>query len=209
VDDILCPIIGNHGDAIWSFHESECILRESIFGGYQRIDAIVYTGPTCPYCTIVKEFLSQKGARFEERDVSRDPSYAQELVNSTGQIGVPVTVINGQIVVGFDRGRLEQLTSQTRTGQRPPFGASIADASRVAATRALGIVLGAYVGRVRPGSIAERICLAPGDVITELNVKPIANAGDLEDALSNLDSGSRFSVVFLRDNQTMTTEGIF
>jgi glutaredoxin 3 len=173
------------------------------------MNAIVYTSPTCPYCAMVKEFLSQKGVSFEERDVSRDQSYAQELVNSTGQMGIPVTIINGQIVVGFDRGRLDQLTSQTQTGQPPPFGASIADTSRVAATRALGIVLGAYVGRVRPGSIAERIGLAPGDVITELNMKPIANAGDLEDALSNLSSGSRFSVVFLRSNETMTTEGMF
>ena len=171
--------------------------------------AIVYTSPTCGYCTMVKEFLSQRGVSFEERDVSRNPSYAQELVNSTGQRGVPVTVIDGQIVVGFDRGRLEQLIRQTQPGQRPAFGASIADASRVAATRALGIVLGAYVGRVRPGSVAERIGLIPGDVVTELNMKPIANAGDLEDALSNLDSGSRFSVVLLRNNSTMTTEGVF
>jgi len=158
---------------------------------------------------MVKELLSQRGVGFEERDVSRDPSYARELVNSTGQSGVPVAVINGQIVVGFDRGRLEQLISQTQTGQRPPFGASIADASRVAATRALRMVLGAYVGRVGPGSIAERIGLAPGDVITELNMKTIANAGDLEDALSSLDSGSRFSMVFLRNNEAMTTEGMF
>ena len=173
------------------------------------MNVIVYTSPTCPYCTMVKEFLSQKGVSFDERDVSRDPSYAQELMNSTGQMGVPVTIINGQIVVGFDRGRLEQLTSQTQAGQHPPFGASIADAGRMAAARARGIVLGAYVGRVRPGSIAERIGLAPGDVITELNMKPIANADDLEDALANLNSGSRFSVVFLRNNETMTTEGIF
>lgn len=171
--------------------------------------AIVYTSPTCPYCTMVKEFLAQRGVSFDERDVSRDPSYAQELMNSTGQMGVPVTIINGQVVVGFDRGRLEQLISQTQTGQHPPFGASIADAGKIAAARALGVILGAYVGRVRPGSVAERIGLAPGDVITELNMKPIANAGDLEDALSNLDSGSRFSLVFLRGNDTMTTEGVF
>ena len=173
------------------------------------MNVIVYTSPTCPYCTMVKEFLSQRGTSFEERDVSRDPSYAQELVRSTGQMGVPVTIINGQIVVGFDRGRLEQLTGQTKTGQRPPFGASIADASTISATQGLGITLGAYVGRVRPGSIAERTGLAPGDVITELNMKPVANAGDLENALSNLNSGSRFSLVFLRGNNTMTTEGVF
>jgi glutaredoxin-like YruB-family protein len=173
------------------------------------MNVIVYTSPTCPYCTMVKEFLSQRGINFEERDVSRDPSYAQELVSSTGQMGVPVTIINGQIVVGFDRGRLKQLISQTQAGQRPRFGASVADASKTTATQGLGIVLGAYVGRVRPGSIAERIGLAPGDVITELNMKPIANTGDLEDALSNLDSGSRFSLIFLRGGNTMTTEGVF
>jgi glutaredoxin 3 len=173
------------------------------------MNVIVYTSPTCPYCTMVKEFLSQRGIGFQERDVSRDPSYAQELVSSTGQMGVPVTIIDGQVVVGFDRARLEQLTAQRQAGQRPAFGASIADASRVAATRALGIILGAYVGRVRPGSVAERIGLTPGDVVTELNMKPIANAGDLEDALSSLNSGSRFSLVFLRGNITMTTEGIF
>jgi glutaredoxin-like YruB-family protein len=176
--------------------------------GQHKMDVIVYTSPTCPYCGMVKEFLSQRGIRFEERDVSRNPSYAQELVTSTGQMGVPVTIINGQIVVGFDRDRLEQLVTQTQTRQHPPFGASIADASRITAKQGSGIILGAYVGRTRPGSVAERIGLTPGDVITELNMKRIANAGDLEDALSNLSSGSRLSVVFLRGNETMSTEGV-
>jgi glutaredoxin 3 len=137
--------------------------------------AIVYTSPTCPYCKMVKDFLSQGGISFEERDVSRNPSYAQELVRSTGQMGVPVTIINGEIT----------------------------------AKQGSGIILGAYVGGVRPGSVAERIGLAPGDIVTELNMKHIANADDLEDALSNLSSGSRFSLVFLRGSETMTTEGVF
>ncbi len=158
---------------------------------------------------MVKEFLSQRGIGFEERDVSRNPSYAQELVRSTGQMGVPVTIINGQVVVGFDRGRLEQLLTRTETRQRPSFGASIADASKITAKQGLGLTLGAYVGKVRPGSIAESIGLVSGDIITELNMKHIANAGDLERALSNLNSGSRFSLVFLRGNKTMTTEGTF
>jgi glutaredoxin 3 len=156
---------------------------------------------------MVKEFLSQKGIGFEERDVSRDPSAAQELVKSSGQMGVPVTVINGQAVVGFNRAQLEQVLAETRGVQRPSFGASIADASRITAKQGSGITLGAYVGRVRPGSGAERAGLAPGDIITELNMQRIANAGDLERALANLNRGSRFSLVFLRGNQTMTTEG--
>jgi len=173
------------------------------------MDVVVYTSPTCPYCGMVKDFLAQRGISFEERDVSRNSSYAQELVSSTGQMGVPVTIIDGQVVVGFDRGRLEQLKTQTQTRERPPFGASIADASKITAKQGPGIILGAYAGRIRPGSVAERIGLAPGDIITELNMKHIANADDLEDALSNLSSGSRFSLVFLRGDETMTTEGVF
>jgi glutaredoxin 3 len=157
---------------------------------------------------MVKEFLSQRGAGFEERDVSRNPSYAQELVRSTGQMGVPVTIIDGQIVVGFDRGRLEQLLTRAQARQRPSFGASIADASKITAKQGSGIMLGAYVGGIRPGSAAERIGLAPGDIITELNMKGVANAADLEHGLSNLKRGNRFSLVFLRGNKTMTTEGI-
>ena len=157
----------------------------------------------------MKEFLSQRGTGFEERDVSRDQSAAQELVRSTGQMGIPVTVINGQAVIGFDQPRLEQLLAQSQGGQRPSFGASIADASKITAKQGSGITLGAYIGKVRQGSVAQRIGLAPGDIITELNLQRIANAGDLEHALDNLNKGSRFSLVFLRGNNTMTTEGVF
>jgi S1-C subfamily serine protease len=156
---------------------------------------------------MVKEFLSQRGVAFEERDVSRNQSAAQEMVRVTGQMGVPVTVIDGQSVVGFDRRRLEQVLNHTSDRQRPSFGASIADASRITAKQGLGMTLGAYIGKVRPGSIAARAGLAAGDIITELNVRRIANADDLEDALSGLNRGNRFSVVFLRADKTLTTEG--
>ena len=158
---------------------------------------------------MVKEFLSQKDTGFEERDVSRNPTYAQELVRSTGQMGVPVTIINGQIVVGFDRARLEQLLTQTQTRQRPSFGASIADASKITARQGSGITLGAYVGKVKPGSVAMKIGLVPGDIIIELNMRSIANTSDLEQALSALGKDSRFSLLFLRGKKTMSTEGVF
>jgi glutaredoxin-like YruB-family protein len=173
------------------------------------MDVTVYTSPTCPYCNMVKEFLSRSGIAFKERDISRNPSYAQELVRNTGQMGVPVTIIDGQTVVGFDRSRLEQLITQTQTRHRSSFGASIADASKITAKGGSGITLGAYIGRIRPGSIAEKMGLIPGDIITELNVKRIASAGDLEYALSSLNNGSRFSLVFLRENKTMSAKGIF
>lgn len=158
---------------------------------------------------MVKEFLSQRGVGFEERDVSKNASYAQELVSSTGQMGVPVTIINGQVVVGFDRGRLEQILAQKQSEQRPSFGASIADAGKITARQGSGTTIGAYIGKVRPGSLAARIGLAPGDIITELNMRRIANASDLEQALASLNKGSRFSLTLLRGNKTMTAEGIF
>lgn len=155
---------------------------------------------------MVKEFLSQKRIAFEERDVSRDRNAAQELISKTGQTGVPVTIIDGQIVVGFDRNRLEQVINQS---QQPPFGVSVADASQITARQGSGITLGAYVGKVKSGSIAERIGLVPDDIIIELNRKRITNSSDLEHMLASLSRGSHLSLVFLRGNKTMTAGGTF
>jgi S1-C subfamily serine protease len=158
---------------------------------------------------MVKEYLSQRSIGFEERDVSQNPAYGQELMRSSGQMGVLVTIIKGQIVVGFDRGRLDQLLTQSPKRQRLLYGASIADASKITAKQGSGIILGAYVGSVRPGSVAARIGLVPGDIITELSVRNIANASDLEQAIANMDNGARFSLSFIRGNKTMTSEGAF
>ena len=154
---------------------------------------------------MVKEFLSQRGVGFTERDVSRDHNAAQELVSSTGQMGVPVTIINGQTIIGFDRAKLEQALSQK---QRPSFGVSVADASRITARQGTGITLGAYVGKIRPDSPAERAGLMPGDIIIELNKKNIANAADFEKAVASLNGGNQFTVVFLRGNQKRAGEGV-
>jgi S1-C subfamily serine protease len=156
---------------------------------------------------MVKEFLSQKGIGFKEHDVSRDRAAAQELQNRTGQMGVPVTVIDGQIIIGFDRERLEQALNMEQQRDRPSFGAAIADASKITARQGLGITLGAYIGNVRPGSVAQRVGLAPGDIITEINMQRVATADDLEQALSKISKGGRIALVFLRGNKTFTTEG--
>ncbi len=154
---------------------------------------------------MVKEFLSQQGIGFTERDVSRDRNAAQELVSSTGQMGIPVTIIDGQTIVGFDRAKLEQAISQ---GQRPSFGASVADASKITARQGTGITIGAYIGKIRPGSPAERARLAPGDIIIELNMRNIANASDFEKAVARLNGGNRFNIIFLRGNQKHASEGV-
>ncbi len=62
---------------------------------------IVYSTPTCPYCVYAKEFFTEQGIAFENVDVSVDRARAQEMVQKSGQMGVPVVDIDGTILVGF------------------------------------------------------------------------------------------------------------
>lgn len=166
----------------------------------------VYTSPTCGYCHQAKRFLSERGVPFTEVDVSLDRAAAQEVVRLTGQMGVPVIVIDGQVVVGFDRPRLEQLLARRTGAQGPRFGLRVADASRIA-PGALP-VYGALVGAVAPGLPGNRAGIREGDIITEINMRPVRNADDLEQMLASLSRGSRVTVVFLRGDQRLTTETV-
>ena len=67
----------------------------------------VYSTPTCVYCSLAKQFLKEKGVAFTEYDVSADESKAEEMMERSGQLGVPVIDVDGRIIVGFDRGALE------------------------------------------------------------------------------------------------------
>lgn len=62
---------------------------------------LVYSTPTCPYCIYAKDFFTEKGVDFEDIDVSKDYTRAVEMVKKSGQQGVPVIDIDGQIIVGF------------------------------------------------------------------------------------------------------------
>lgn len=67
----------------------------------------VYSTPTCPWCTKVKEFLKQLNVAFEEVDVSSNREAAMEMVKKTRQMGVPVTQINERFIVGFNASEIE------------------------------------------------------------------------------------------------------
>jgi len=67
----------------------------------------VYSTPTCPYCVMAKRYLSERGVKYDDADVSRDQSRALEMLTKTGQMGVPVLDIGGQIIVGFDRNAID------------------------------------------------------------------------------------------------------
>jgi len=69
----------------------------------------VFTTTICPYCITLKEFLKKHNVDFEEFDVGQDEKAREEMIKKSGQFGVPVVEIDGEIVVGFDKERILQL----------------------------------------------------------------------------------------------------
>ncbi|MEE4114686.1 MAG: glutaredoxin family protein [Marinilabiliaceae bacterium] len=69
----------------------------------------VYSTPTCSWCTTIKNYFKENNIAFRDVDVSRDQKAAEEMVRRSGQQGVPQTDINGEIVVGFDKARIDRL----------------------------------------------------------------------------------------------------
>ena len=67
---------------------------------------MVYSTPTCPYCANVKQFLKDNGVEFEEIDVSVNQDKVQEMVQKSGQMGVPVLDVSGEIIIGFDKDKI-------------------------------------------------------------------------------------------------------
>ncbi len=69
----------------------------------------IYSTPTCPYCQIAKQFLKENNLEFTEVDVSSDRAAAEEMVNRSGQLGVPVIDIDGTLIVGFNKQKIKEL----------------------------------------------------------------------------------------------------
>lgn len=72
---------------------------------------IIYTTPTCHFCQMAKAYFRDQGVEYEEYNVAVDSRAAQEMVQKSGQLGVPVIVVGAegqeQVIVGFDRPRIE------------------------------------------------------------------------------------------------------
>jgi glutaredoxin-like YruB-family protein len=66
------------------------------------VEVKVYSTPTCPWCTVAKEFLKKHNVEFEDIDVSINQEAAHEMIQKSGQMGVPQIEIDGHIIVGFD-----------------------------------------------------------------------------------------------------------
>ena len=69
----------------------------------------IFSSPSCPYCFTLQEFLKEYNIEFEVIDVSKDEKALNEMIEKSGQMGVPVVEIDGQIVVGFDREKISRL----------------------------------------------------------------------------------------------------
>lgn len=69
----------------------------------------IYTTPTCVYCKMTKAFFKENNIQYEEKDVSIDRAAADEMIQKSNQMGVPVIDIDGKILVGFDKEGLSQL----------------------------------------------------------------------------------------------------
>jgi glutaredoxin 3 len=75
----------------------------------QQPKVIIFSTPTCSFCTAAKRYFREKNIRFTDVDVSRDETAARDMQKRTGQMGVPVILINNKPIVGFDKPRIMQL----------------------------------------------------------------------------------------------------
>ena len=131
--------------------------------------------------------LDERGVKYTDYDVSRDQAAAQEMVSLTGQMGVPVIVAGGEVIIGFDRPRLEAILARGNGRGRPRLGMKVADAANRPRKPGEPPIFGALVGAVEAASPAAGTGIKPGDVITELDGTRVNNAGELGDITRGAD----------------------
>ena len=73
------------------------------------MSAIIYTSPTCTTCRMIEEYLRSHGVEFETVDVARDQKALEALIEKTGRMTTPVIEIGNEIVIGFNKPRIDQL----------------------------------------------------------------------------------------------------
>lgn len=128
---------------------------------------------------------------FGERDVSRDPAAARELIRKSGQRGVPVIEGDGEIIVGFDRPRLERLVQRVQSG--------LAGRGIRLGIQVKSVPGGVEVGSVRAGSVGERAGIRLRDVIVSIGGRPVGSATELEAVLSGWSRGRPLALDVARD----------
>jgi len=69
----------------------------------------IYSTPSCVYCKTLKEYLDKHNIEFVDIDVSKDEKELDKMIKDSGQMGVPVVDIDGEIIIGFDKQKIDQL----------------------------------------------------------------------------------------------------
>lgn len=122
--------------------------------------------------------------------MAADPAAAQEVVRRSGQMGVPVITVGSEVIVGFDRPRLERIAAQVT---RPRLGLRVRDGAS-----------GIEIDAVHPGSLGEQVGLRPGDVIEALDGRSIRSADDLAGLGEQLRSGPAPTLQVRRGGERLT-----
>ena len=73
---------------------------------YMNKDITIYSTPTCHFCQMTKDFLKEKGIGYTEFNVASDLEKRQEMIQKSGQMGVPVIFVGDELIIGFDKERL-------------------------------------------------------------------------------------------------------
>ena len=147
---------------------------------------------------------------FVEKDVAKDYAAAIEMIRLSGQQGVPVTVADGDVILGFDQQKFAKLAEKFAGPKRPPLGILAADAEEYLARHPeKGDQIpegtkGIYVGKIRPKTVAARAELKPGDVITSFAGKRVRNMAALDQMVETLKPGDQATAKFIRDGENQT-----
>lgn len=171
----------------------------------------VYTTSTCPWCDRVKDYLGKEGVPFEEKRVDSDYNAAMEMIQRSGQQGVPVIAADNDVIVGFDQPRLKRIVDRYGRPKRPPLGLLAADTEsyfsnhpEIAATYPEG-TRGIFVGEVKTGSVAEKAGIRRGDVITSVAGKRVKNMATLDQLIDTLQSGQHVTARYVRPDDSGET----
>ncbi|MFP4539667.1 MAG: glutaredoxin family protein [Candidatus Paceibacterota bacterium] len=72
-------------------------------------EVIIYSTPTCVYCDMAKDFFKERGIEYKDYDVSEDAERRQEMIEKSGQMGVPVIFIGDEMIIGFDKDKVAEI----------------------------------------------------------------------------------------------------
>ncbi len=132
------------------------------------------------------------------------------MIRVSGQQGVPVTVANGDVILGFDQRKFAKLAEKFAGPKRPPLGILAADAEEYLtkhpekAEKIPAGTKGVYVGKVRPNTVAARGGFKPGDVITSFAGKRVRTMTALDQMVETLKPDDKATAKFIRDGENQS-----